>query len=140
MMTIARVRGVISFSMASGSGLKPCDFGTRVIHGAAAVQNRGRRPQRIVRARDQHLVAGVQEPAQREVDELADAVAHEDVLGVDALDAARLLLHHDGFARREDALLVAVGLGRRQVLDHREAHRLGRAQAEQARIADVQLR
>ena len=140
MMTIARVRGEISFSTASGSGLNPCDFGTWVIHGPAAVQNRGRRPQRVIRARDQHLVAGVQEPPQREIDELADAVAHEDVVGVDALDAARLLLHHDGFARGENALLIAVGLGGRQVLDHREAHRLGCAQAEQTRIADVQLR
>ena len=122
-----------------GIGIEALRLGARVVHGAAAVQHRRRRPQRIVGARNQHLVAGVQEPAQREVDELADAVAHEDVIGVDAVDAARLLLHHDGFARREDAFLVAVGLGRRQVLDHREPHRLGRAQAEQPGIADVQL-
>ena len=56
----------------------------------------------------------------------------------DAAHAAFLLLHDHGFARREDALLVAVALGGAQVLDHREAHRLRRAEAEGARIADVE--
>ena len=138
-MTIARVRGVIELLDGVGVGIEALRLRARVVHGAAAVQHRRRRPERIVGARNQHLVAGIQEAAQREVDELADAVAHEHVVGVDAVDAARLLLHHDGFARREDAFLIAVGLGRRQVLDHREPHRLRRAQAEQPGVADVQL-
>ena len=53
-------------------------------------------------------------------------------------DAARLLLHDHRLARREDALLVAVAFRLGQVLDHRQAHGLGRAQAEGARVADVQ--
>ena len=111
---------------------------TGVVHGLAAVQRDRRRPQRIVGARNQHLVAGVEQRAQGEVDELADAVADEHFVGAHARDAARLLLHHHGFARREDALLVAVALRRRHVLDHREAHGLRRAEAEGSGIADVQ--
>src|SRR5690606_15782195 len=63
---------------------------------------------------------------------------NEHVLRGHVQHAARLLLHHDRLARGEDAFLVAVRLGRAQVLDHREAHRLRSAEAEQARIADVE--
>ena len=110
----------------------------RVVDRLAAIQRDRRRPQRIVRARDQHLVAGVEQRAQAEIDQLAHAVADEHFFGADAGDAARLLLHDHGFARREDALLMAVAFGHRHVLDHGEAHGLRRAEAEGAGIADVQ--
>ena len=114
-------------------------LGARIVDRLAAVEHRRGGPERVIRARDQHLVANVEQAAQREVDELAHAVAHEHVVGAHVRDAAALLLHHDRFAGREDALLVAVGLARGEVLDHREPHRLGRAQPEEPRIADVQL-
>src|SRR5256886_11987307 len=50
-------------------------------HGAAAVEGDGRGPQGIVRARHQHFVALVEERAQHQIDELAHAVADEDILG-----------------------------------------------------------
>ena len=50
-----------------------------------------------------------------------------------------LRVHDHGFARREDALLVAVALGLREVLEQRQAHRLGRAKAEGGGVADVEL-
>src|SRR5690606_11491556 len=53
-------------------------------------------------------------------------------------DTALLLLHHDGLARGKVALLIAVALGGVEVLDHRDAHRLLRPEAEDARVADIQ--
>jgi hypothetical protein len=97
-----------------------------------------RRPQRIVRAGYEDFVAVVEQRTQAQVDEFAHAVADEDFFGADAGDAAHLLLHDHGLARREDALLVAVTFGHRHVLDHRQPHGLRRAKAEGARIADVE--
>src|SRR4029077_124444 len=91
-----------------------------------------------VRARHQHFVALIEQRAQHQVDELAHAVADEDFLGRDAGDAPGLLLHDDRFARREDALLVAVPFCLRQVLDHGESHGLRRTQAKGPGVADVE--
>src|SRR5690606_29700398 len=66
------------------------------------------------------------------------AVADEDVLGGRIEHAPLLLLHHDGFPGRENALLIAVAFGRGEVLDHREAHRLRCAEAESAGVADIE--
>ncbi|MGC4111368.1 MAG: hypothetical protein QM747_13280 [Nocardioides sp.] len=105
----------------------------RVVDSLAAVQRDRRRPQWIVGARDQHLVAVIQQRAQAQVDQLADAVADEHLFGAHARHAAHLLLHHHGLTGREDALLVAVTFRHRHVLDHRQAHRLRRAEAEGTR-------
>ena len=105
----------------------------------AAGDDHRRGPERVVRRREQHLVARLEQRLHRHEDQLGDAVAHEHVLGGDAGDAARLRVHDHRLARREDALLVAVALGLREVLDHRQAHGLGRPEAERGRVADVQL-
>ena len=110
----------------------------RVMHRPAPVQVHGSGPERVVRARHEHFFVGGEQRPQRQVDQLADAVADEHLVGRHAADAALLLLHHDGFARRENALLVAIAFGGAQVLDHRQPHRLGRAEAEGPGIADVQ--
>src|SRR6185312_418865 len=88
--------------------------------------------------RNQHLIAAVEERAQHEIDELAHAVADEDLLGRHPGDTPPLLLHHHRLAGREDALLVAIALGLRKILDHRETHGLRRAKAERLRVADVE--
>ena len=108
------------------------------MHRAARVEIHRSSPQRIIGARYQNLVAAVEQGAQREVDELAHAIADEHLLGGHAAHAPFLLLHHHGLARREYALLVDVALAVPQVLDHREAHGLGCAKAEGIGIADVQ--
>ena len=135
---MARVRRVISASISCRIGHEAVLGPAGIVHGAAAIEIHRRRPQRIVRARHQHLIAVVEQRAQHQVDQLADAVADEYLLGAHPGHAARLLLHDHGFARREDALLVAVALAFGQVLDHRQPHGLGRAKTEQPRIADVQ--
>jgi hypothetical protein len=108
-------------------------WAARVVNGLAVVEMGCGGPQRVVRAWHQHLVALVEQRAQGEEDQLADAVAHEDVVGGGVHHAAVLLLHDHGFASREDALLVAVGVGFAQVFDHRLTHGFGRAKAEGAR-------
>jgi hypothetical protein len=110
----------------------------RVVHGLAAIQRDGRRPQWIVGARNEHLVTGIEQRAQAKVDELAHAIANEYFFGADRGDASRLLLHDDGFARRENALLVAVALRNRHILDHGKAHGFGRTETESPGVADVE--
>ena len=83
---------------------------TRIMHGAAGIEIHGRGPQRVVGTRHQHLVAGIQQRAQREVNQLAHTVADEHLFGRDPAHAALLLLHHHRFARRENPLLVHVSL------------------------------
>ena len=48
------------------------------------------------------------------------------------------MLHHNGFAGRENTLLMAIGLTLPQVFDHGQAHRFGSPVTKQARIADIQ--
>ena len=85
-----------------------------------------------------HLVAFVEQCAQRQIDEFADSVADKHFLGRHIHDSAFLLLHDHSFTCRKDTLLVAIGLALGEILDHRQAHRLGRPEAEQPGIADVQ--
>ena len=94
----------------------------------------GSRPQWVVRAGHKHFVARVQQSSQREVDQLAYAVADENFLRGDVLDAAVLLLHDDGFPRREDTLLMTIRFGLPEVFDHRQTHGFRRTESEQSRI------
>src|SRR6202042_2440698 len=76
--------------------------------------------------------------SQRQVDELAHTVADEYFLGRHPFDAALLLLHDDGFAGGEYALLMHVAFAHAQILDHRETHGLGRTKSKGVGIADVE--
>ncbi len=137
-MTMARVRFVMSASISSGSGTNAARGMAGIMHRAAGVEIHRRGPQRIVGARHQHLIAGIQQRAQGQIDQLAHAVADEHFLGRDAAHAALLLLHDDGFARRENALLMHVALAVAQVLDHGQAHGFRGAEAEGVGIADIE--
>src|SRR5262249_31161679 len=110
----------------------------RVVDRLAAIERDGGSPERIVRARNKYFVALVEKRAQNQIDELAHAVTDKDFFRRNTGDAALLLLHHYRFTRREDALLMAVTFRLGQVLDHRQAHRFGGAEAEGFRVADVQ--
>ncbi len=109
-----------------------------VVHRAAAVQIHCGSPQRIIGTRHQNFIVIGEQRAQYQIDELADAVADEYLLGADSAHAAILLLHHHRFARRKNALLVTVAFAVTQVLDDRQPHRLRGAKSEYARVADVQ--
>ena len=111
---------------------------TGIVHRTAGIEIHRGGPQRIVGARHQHLVAGIQQRAQGEIDQLAHAVADEHLFGRDPAHSALLLLHHHRFARRENALLVHVSLAVAQVLDHRQAHGFRGSEPEGVGVADIE--
>src|SRR6185437_8993202 len=104
----------------------------------SAVEDGGRAPQRVVRARQQHLVAGLQQSPQSQVDQLADPVADEDALGLYVPRSAAALLRGDCLARRFQSLLVAVGVALVQVTGDRLAQVRRRLEAVAAGVADIQ--
>ena len=110
-----------------------------VVHRTAVVEDRRRAPQRIVGRGQQHLVAGVEQGAQGDVDQLAHAVAHEHALGRGIGRAPRAVERGDRLARLRQALLVGVGIGAGDVVGDGALQVLGRAEAEGAGIADVEL-
>ena len=61
----------------------------QVVHRGSAGQRRRRRPQRIVRRRDQHLVAVVEQRLQRHGDQFGDTVAQIDVVDVEPRESRR---------------------------------------------------
>src|SRR5690606_16841024 len=85
------------------------------------------------------FVAGVEQGAQRQVDELADAVADEYAFGRGVRGAAAAMEGGDRLARGGQALLVGVGIGAGDVVGDRALQVRRRAETEGARIADVEL-
>ena len=77
---------------------------TDIMHGGAASQIHTGCPQRIVRRRHQHFVAVVQQCGQRQIDELADAIASKDIVDGDVRNILELCILHDGLACREQTL------------------------------------
>jgi hypothetical protein len=105
----------------------------------AAVEDGRGAPQRIVRAGQQHFVAGLQQGAQAHVDQFADAVADEDALDFHMPRAAGTLLRGDGFARFFQTLLVTVGFALVQMRGDRFAQVIGHGKAVAAGVADIEL-
>jgi len=103
------------------------------------VNHGARGPERIVGARHEHLVAGIEQGPHGEHDQLGNAVADEHILGRDVHHAADLLLHHHRLAGRKDPLLMRVGIRLVEVRDHRHPHRLRHPESERAGVADVEL-
>src|SRR3546814_10073491 len=106
---------------------------------AAVVEDRRRRPQRVVGRWQQHFVAGVEQGAQRQVDQLAHAVADEHPLRRCIRRAAILVEGGDRIARGRQALLVGVGVGVGDAVGDRTLQVPGRAEPERAGVADVEL-
>ena len=112
----------------------------QVMHGCAARQRGRGRPQRVVRRRDQHLIAVVEQGLQRHRDQLGHPVAQVDVVDVEPGEALDQLVAGDHRAPGgQDALRVGVPLGVRQGLDHVAHDHVGRLEAERRRVADVEL-
>ncbi len=109
-----------------------------VMHGAPAIEPHRRRPQRIVGAWDQHLIAEIEQGAQGEVDQFAHPVADEHPLRRDLRDAASARLLGHCLARLHQPLLVAVRLAFAEMALHRFAQMRRRAKAIKPRIADVE--
>jgi hypothetical protein len=110
-----------------------------IVHRGAAGQGHGAGPQRIVRGRDQDLVAVVDEGLEHHGDQLRDPVADEDVADPGLGQAARLVVLGYRGPRRIEPAGIAVPLGVRQVMHHVGDDRLRRVEAEQGQIADIEL-
>ena len=110
-----------------------------VVNGRAAGKGGASRPQRIVGAGDKDLVAGVEQRLHAQVNELADAVAGVDAVHVYIGKALDLRVLHDGLARAEQALRIAVALAIGKLVAHVLNNFIGRAEAERGRVADVQF-
>ncbi|MNI30365.1 hypothetical protein D3C73_842110 [compost metagenome] len=113
--------------------------GAAVIHRAAVVEDGRGRPQRVVRRGHQHFVARVEQRTQRQVDQLADAVADEHTVGVGIRCATAGVGGGDGFAGDRQALLVGVRIGAAHVIGDGALQMFRCTEAESAGIADVEL-
>ena len=122
-----------------GVGQVAVGRGAAVIARPAAVQDCRGAPQRIVRAWQQHFVIGLQQGAQADVDQLADAVADEDALRVDVACTTGALLGGDGVARHLQALLVAVAFAFMQMAGDGPAQIRWCLEAVAAEVADIEL-
>ncbi len=110
-----------------------------VVAWLAVVEDGGCAPQRVVGTGQQHLVARLQQGAQAQVDQLADAVANENALDLHALRTAMPLLRGDDFAGFFQALLVAIGLAVMQMTRNGLAQVGRRFEAVAPGVADIEL-
>ena len=110
-----------------------------VVHGGAAGQVDAGGPQRVVGAGHQNLVAVVEQGGQRQVDQLADAVAGVDVFDADIGQVLELRVLHDRLARREQALGRGVAFRVAELPGHVVYDLVRCAEAERRGVADVEL-
>ena len=66
-----------------------------VVNRLATGQGHGGRPERVVRGRDQHLVAGIEHGLHGHHNHFADAIAQVDIVDIHLVDAPLLaIVHH----------------------------------------------
>ena len=110
-----------------------------VVHGLATHQRSGGGPQRVVRHRNQNLVAGLAERLQSHRNQLRHTVTQVDGVGVQVHDAAVLVVLHDGGTCGVQAARIGVTLGFGQVANNIHHDRVRRLKTEGGGVADVQL-
>ena len=112
---------------------------TDVVDYIAACQGSCGGPERIVRCRDQDLVAIVQKGLHTEIDQLADTIACVNVAHGYSGNAAKLCVLHDGFSRGKNTLGVGIALRGTDIAEHIQNDLLGCGKAEWIWVADIQL-
>ena len=98
-----------------------------------------RRPERIVGAGDQNLVAIVEQRVHRKLNELGHAVACVDMLHLNVGQTLDLRILHNRLARGEQAARVGIAFAVGQLLAHVLDNLVGRAETEGRRVADIEL-
>ena len=149
---IDRTRGVVGvdddegFGRARNLGLHILQVGipirlliTQIMYGMTASKGCARRPERIVGAGDQNLVAIVEQRVHRKLNELGHAVARVDMLHLNVGQAFDLRILHDRLARGEQATRVGIAFAVGQLLAHVLDDLIGRAETEGRRVADIEL-
>ena len=149
---IDRARGVVGVDDDEGLG-RARDLGlhilqvgipirlliAQIVHGMTTGKGCARRPERIVGAGDQNLVAVVEQRVHRKLNEFGHAVARVDVLHLNIGQALDLRVLHNRLARREQAARVGIAFAVGQLLAHILNDLIGRAETKGCRIADVEL-
>ena len=149
---IDRARGVVGVDDDEGLG-RARDLGlhilqigipiglliTQIVHGMSTGKSCARRPQRIIGAGNQNLVAIVEQRVHRKLNELGHAVARVDMLHLNIGQALDLRILHDRLARREQTARVGIAFAVGQLLAHVLNDLIGRAETKGRRITDVEL-
>ena len=111
----------------------------QIMHGMTAGKGCACRPQRIIGAGDQDLVAVVEQRVHRKLDKLGHAVTRIDMLHLNIGQALDLRVLHDCLARGEQAARVGIAFAVGQLLAHVLDDLIGRAETKGRRITDVEL-
>ena len=149
---IDRARGVVGVDDDEGLG-RARDLGlhilqvgipirlliAQIVHGMTTGKGCARRPERIVGAGDQNLVAVVEQRVHRKLNEFGHAVARVDVLHLNIGQALDLRVLHDRLARREQTARVGIAFAVGQLLTHILNDLIGRAKTKGGGVADVEL-
>ena len=98
-----------------------------------------RRPQRVIGAGNQDLVAVIEQCVHRKLNELGHAVARVDVLHLNIGQALDLRVLHDRLARGEQAARVGIAFAVGQLLAHVLNDLVGRAKTKGRGVADIEL-
>ena len=149
---IDRARGVVGVDDDEGLG-RARDLGlhilqigipiglliTQIVHGMSTGKSCARRPQRIIGAGNQNLVAIVEQRVHRKLNELGHAVARVDMFHLNIGQALDLRILHDRLARREQTARVGIAFAVGQLLAHVLNDLIGRAETKGRRVTDVEL-
>ena len=149
---IDRARGVVGVDDDEGLG-RARDLGlhifqvgipigllvAQIVHGMTAGKGCARRPERIVGAGNQNLVAIVEQRVHRKLNEFGHAVARVDVLHLNIGQALDLRVLHNRLACREQAARVGIAFAVGQLLAHILNDLIGRAETKGRGVADVEL-
>ena len=111
----------------------------QVVYGGAAGEGYRRGPQGVVGGGDENFVPGIQQRLHGHDNQLADAVAEENVVDFHVGDALHLGALHHRLAGGKYALRLGVTLGLGEVVDHILEDLIGGLEAKGRGVADVQL-
>ena len=114
-------------------------FITDIMNGFASCKGRTCRPERIIRGRDQDLIAVVQKRRHAEIDQFADTVSCIDIIHRYIRDVFQLRILHDRLSRRKKPIRRRIALASGQLLLHIMNYLIRRMKIERRRISDVQL-
>ena len=109
------------------------------MHWGTACQGRSCGPQRIIRRRNENLIAIIKQRLGGHADELGDAIAQEDIVDIKGRKIFKLVAGNNGPTSRNDSLGGGIALGSRQGSDHIAHDDIGSLEAKDGRVAGVEF-